>query len=270
MSDPFQTQVARLALRAASRHGFALGGGHALIAYGIVSRPTEEGDLFTDEDDGVQAAAKLVKAALVDAGMAIDVIPETSELGELFYGFDRDMVEFEVHQGEHAVRLQLVRFDRRRSPLMMEIGPVLHIDDVVGSKVAAMATRAEPRDFIDVAAVLGSRSPQRLGALALQAGQHEAPALGHRDTTKPQRWVCRRKRLHDALAGDRHERMNLCRLHAVHRPRSGQQQAPPPIRGQLPQARCVGDDRQEIGHGPKRGPNLHCRVLRSGGQPTIG
>ena len=178
-------------------------------------------DLFTDEDGGVQAAAKLVKAALVDAGMAIDVIPETSELGELFYGFDRDIVEFEVHQGEHAVRLQLVRFDRRRSPLMMEIGPVLHIDDVVGSKVAAMATRAEPRDFIDVAAVLGSRSPQRLGALALQAGQHEAPALGHRDTTKPQRWVCRRKRLHDALAGDRHERMNLCRLHAVHRPRAG-------------------------------------------------
>jgi len=53
MSDPFQTQVARLALRAASRHGFALGGGHALIAYGIVSRPTEDVDLFTDEDGGV-------------------------------------------------------------------------------------------------------------------------------------------------------------------------------------------------------------------------
>jgi len=143
--DPFQTRVAKLALLAAREHGFALGGGHALIAYGIVSRPTEDVDLFTDADDGVQPAAELVKRALVDAGMTIQVIPETSELGDLFYGFARDMVEFEVRQGEDAVRLQLVRFDRSRSPLTMEIGSVLHIDDVIGSKVAAMATRAKRR-----------------------------------------------------------------------------------------------------------------------------
>jgi len=143
--DAFQTRVAKLALLAAREHGFALGGGHALIAYGIVSRPTEDVDLFTDADDGVQPAAELVKRALVDAGMTIQVIPETSELGDLFYGFARDMVEFEVRQGEDAVRLQLVRFDRSRSPLTMEIGSVLHIDDVIGSKVAAMATRAKRR-----------------------------------------------------------------------------------------------------------------------------
>jgi len=28
--------------RAAGRHGFALGGGNALIAHGIISRPTED------------------------------------------------------------------------------------------------------------------------------------------------------------------------------------------------------------------------------------
>jgi len=83
--DPFQTRVAKLALLAAREHGFALGGGHALIAYGIVSRPTEDVDLFTDADDGVQPAAELVKRALVDAGMTIQVIPETSELGDLFF-----------------------------------------------------------------------------------------------------------------------------------------------------------------------------------------
>jgi len=62
---------------------------------------------------------------------------------------------------------------------MMDIGPVLHIDDVVGSKVAAMATRAEPRDFIDVAAVLGSDSPQRLVDLGLRSD----PALTNEDFT---------------------------------------------------------------------------------------
>ena len=135
--DPFQTRVTRLALIAAREHGFALGGGHALIAYGIVSRPTEDVDLFTDSDDGVQAAAELVKAALIEAGMAIEVIPETSELGDLFYGFERDMVEFEVRRGEDAVRLQLVPFNRSRSPLTMEIGPERRVPSSVSSRAQA-------------------------------------------------------------------------------------------------------------------------------------
>lgn len=37
-ADPFQAEVARLALDVARRHGFALAGGHALIAHGVVSR----------------------------------------------------------------------------------------------------------------------------------------------------------------------------------------------------------------------------------------
>jgi hypothetical protein len=33
-------EVAAIALRAASGHGFALGGGNALIAHGLIDRPT--------------------------------------------------------------------------------------------------------------------------------------------------------------------------------------------------------------------------------------
>jgi len=152
-ADPFQTNVARLALDATREHGFALAGGHALIAHGIVSRPTEDVDLFTNADGAVQAAAQLVERTLADAGFDVDVIPETSELGDVFYGFERDMVEFEIHKDDKTMRLQLCRFDRSQSLVVMEIGPVLHINDVMGSKVAAMATRAEPRDLLT--------SPQR-------------------------------------------------------------------------------------------------------------
>jgi hypothetical protein len=72
------------------------------------------------------------------------------------------MVEYEVRHGERTVRLQLVRFDRSRRPVAMAIGPVLHLDDVLGTKVAALATRAEPRDFIDVAAALSRYSRREL------------------------------------------------------------------------------------------------------------
>jgi len=50
--------------------GFALGGGNALLAYGLISRPTRDVDLFTDQEHGVQAAAGAVEAALRDAGFA--------------------------------------------------------------------------------------------------------------------------------------------------------------------------------------------------------
>jgi len=157
--DLFQTDVARIALTAAKAHGFALAGGHALIAHGAIVRATEDVDLFTDEAGGVRAAAELVTAALTEAGMSVADIPQTTEMGEVFYGFENDMAEFEVRHGDQVVLLQLVRFDRGRRPVLMEIGPVLHLDDVIGSKVAALATRAAPRDYVDVA----PRSPATTG-----------------------------------------------------------------------------------------------------------
>lgn len=41
-------EVAAIALRAAAPHGFALGGGNALIAHGIIERPTQDVDVFSD------------------------------------------------------------------------------------------------------------------------------------------------------------------------------------------------------------------------------
>ena len=61
-------QVAAIALRAAAAYGFALGGGNALIAYGIIDRPTQDVDVFSDEEGAVQAAADAVEAALRDEG----------------------------------------------------------------------------------------------------------------------------------------------------------------------------------------------------------
>jgi hypothetical protein len=164
--DPFQTDVARLALVAARAHGFALAGGHALIAHGVIVRPTEDVDLFTDEADGVWAASELVTTALTEAGMDVVGVPQTSAMGEVFDGFENDMAEFQISRGGRVVLLQLVRFDRSRSPVMMAIGPVLHLDDVIGSKVAALATRAAPRDYVDVAAALDRYDRHALRRLA--------------------------------------------------------------------------------------------------------
>jgi hypothetical protein len=62
-------RAASVALGAATAHGFALGGGNALLAHGVITRSTQDVDLFTDHEHGVHAAAGGVEAALQDAGL---------------------------------------------------------------------------------------------------------------------------------------------------------------------------------------------------------
>jgi Nucleotidyl transferase AbiEii toxin, Type IV TA system len=72
--DPFQAEIARLALKAAEGHGFALAGSNALAVHGIIARPTEDVDLFTDADNEVQSVAPRVAAKLEEAGFAVQAV----------------------------------------------------------------------------------------------------------------------------------------------------------------------------------------------------
>jgi hypothetical protein len=69
--------------------------------------------------------------------------------------------------------LQMAYFDRGHQPVIMEFGPVLDLDDVLGGKVAALVSRAAERDYLDVAAALarGYSVAQLTGlAVALDPG----------------------------------------------------------------------------------------------------
>ncbi|MFF3443538.1 nucleotidyl transferase AbiEii/AbiGii toxin family protein [Streptosporangium sp. NPDC002721] len=122
--DDYHRRLARIALEAAGEHGFALAGGYAVQAYGVLQRPSEDIDLFTSS----------VRNDFVDG----------------------------------VTKVELAADLRSHPPVTMEIGPVVHLDDVAGGKVEALFTRAEVRDFIDVDALLtsGRFSRERLLDLA--------------------------------------------------------------------------------------------------------
>ena len=152
-------EVAVVALRAAARHGFALGGGNALMAYGVIDRFTADVDLFTDREAGVMAAADAVEAALRDAGFRADRQDKTCGLADIFEGMDEGLAEWIITApaGEQMM-LQMAYFDRSRGPVSMDVGPVLDLEDVIGGKVCALASRAYDRDYVDTAAALGRYS----------------------------------------------------------------------------------------------------------------
>lgn len=141
-------QVAGVALAAAAGHGFALGGGNALLAHEIISRPTQDVDLFTDQEHGVEAAAEAVEVALRTAGFAVErQEADDGGLADIFPDLGEGLAEWVVSSpdGQQMV-LQLAYFDRSREPVLMDIGPVLAVEDVAGGKVCALASRVEPRD----------------------------------------------------------------------------------------------------------------------------
>jgi hypothetical protein len=156
-------QVASIALAAAAQHGFALGGGNALLAHGLTTRPTQDVDLFTDQEHGVEAAAAAVEAALAAAGLEAERQSDAADLADLFPGMGQGLAEWTVTaaDGEQTV-LQMAYFDRSRQPVLMEIGPVLALEDVAGGKICALASRVEPRDYADTARMLDRYSPAEL------------------------------------------------------------------------------------------------------------
>ena len=167
--DKLHRKVASVALRAAARHGFALGGGNALIAYGVVNRPTEDVDLFTDRENGVRAAAAGVEAALEAAGYRAERQDKTSGLPDVFYGMGDGLAEWVITApGGDRVGLQMAYFRRSRKPSRMSVGPVVDLEDALGGKVSALATRISETDYFDVAAALGRYAPDQLMHFALR------------------------------------------------------------------------------------------------------
>lgn len=176
--DELHYQIAATALRAASSHGFALGGGNALIAHGIVERTTQDVDVFTNEPGGVEAAAGAVETALHDAGFGTDRRDQTAGLADVFDGMGEGLAEWIVMAPDgRQMMLQLAYFDRYRKPVDMAVGPVLDLEDVVGGKVCALASRAEPRDYVDTAAALQHFSIAQLIGFARRLD----PGLADRD-----------------------------------------------------------------------------------------
>ncbi|MEU8816865.1 nucleotidyl transferase AbiEii/AbiGii toxin family protein [Actinoplanes sp. NPDC048796] len=191
--DDFYRDVARIALAVATKHGFVLGGGVAWLVNGLVARPTEDVDLFTDAPGGVAAAAGEVTAALRKSGFR--VVAEEGD--ELFEGMSADIQEFLVADAHKALRLTLCRLDRQKAPVVMDLGPVMHLDDLVATKVAALVNRREVRDYIDVAAALERYSLAEVMELARNAD----PALDPDDIADAGRYLDRLDDARFALYG---------------------------------------------------------------------
>ena len=160
--DPLQSRMATVGLRAIADDGFVLAGGYALRAHGFGIRESDDIDLFTnvlDADLFVAAVERLVAAYHAD-GLRAEVVRQAPAFARIAVTDD--------HGAQATADLGVDH--RLFPPAKMAVGPVLSEADAVGSKVGAVYSRLEPRDLMDVQAVLdsGRYDPDALLTLADQ------------------------------------------------------------------------------------------------------
>jgi hypothetical protein len=150
--DPFQQELARIALEVVAGRGFVLGGGHAVQLHGMATRPSDDIDLFGLERGTPEQVDADVVAAFRRHRYEVTVTRRTPDLVQM-------MVT--APDGE-TCKVDLGIFWRAREPVTLNIGPVLHPDDAAAGKMDALYNRWAPRDFLDVYAIhLSGRYNQR-------------------------------------------------------------------------------------------------------------
>ena len=140
-----QREVTRIALSGIAGFGFALAGSGAIREHGVIDRPTEDVDLFTTTRDPVEfvRAVERVSKDLRERGYEVGEVRRATWFARLRVRA-ADGTRLEVDLGVDW---------RKSAPVVLGVGPVLSVEDAVGSKVSALYLRGEPRDYLDVDAI---------------------------------------------------------------------------------------------------------------------
>lgn len=137
---------------------FALAGGAALIVHGVVNRTTRDLDLFTEESRHVAALHQALTTELVERGLDVTIISASTTF-----------VRLEVHDAgsDERIEVDLGVDVRMTAPVTTDVGRVLSVEELAADKMLALFGRAELRDFLDVADLLGRFPKERLVELAI-------------------------------------------------------------------------------------------------------
>ncbi|MEV3989914.1 nucleotidyl transferase AbiEii/AbiGii toxin family protein [Streptomyces sp. NPDC049837] len=121
----------------------ALTGGYAVQAHGLVNRLSQDLDVATENPDRMENIVTTVRAGLEDRGWQVQAL-ETDPLSAR-------LIVTDPASGEEC-EVDILKEALWRPPVRMEHGLVLSLEDVIGTKVRALADRGLARDLIDVRA----------------------------------------------------------------------------------------------------------------------
>ncbi|MGW1768437.1 nucleotidyl transferase AbiEii/AbiGii toxin family protein [Streptomyces sp. NPDC002073] len=138
-----------------------LTGGYAVQAHGLVDRLSQDLDVATENPAPMDAIVADLTQQLTGRGWTVTVVG-VDPLSARFIAADSDGGTCEV---------DVLKENLWGPPEITEFGPVLAFDDVVGTKVRALADRGAARDLIDVQAASLHRTLPELESLGQRHGR---------------------------------------------------------------------------------------------------
>ena len=135
---------------------FVITGGYAVQAHGRVDRFSRDIDVATDSSLSMESLASHLTEGLTERGWRVRVIG-VAPLSARFMVTDPEL-------GEDC-EVDILKEAFNRPPHDSPWGPVLALDDVIGTKVRALADRGYARDLIDIHAASRLHSDADLESL---------------------------------------------------------------------------------------------------------
>lgn len=157
MLSTLQERIARILADLPEAREFALAGGAALIAGGLVDRETRDLDFFADRPEAVLELLPVLDERLRDAGLQVEQRQAQAGFARLAVSDDTGSTEVDLC---YDVRLRPVE--------TTGIGPVLSAEELAADKMLAFFSRALPRDLIDLHALAQRYGFDRLCELAAE------------------------------------------------------------------------------------------------------
>ncbi|MFE2583766.1 nucleotidyl transferase AbiEii/AbiGii toxin family protein [Streptomyces sp. NPDC059378] len=162
-----------------SPYPLVLTGGYAVQAHGLVERLSRDLDVATENPAPMDEIVASLTAGLAARGWRTTHV-QTDPLSGRFLVTDPDT-------GEEC-EVDVLKEAFWAPPAQTPYGPVLSLDDVIGTKVRALADRGTVRDLIDVQAASRHRSTADLESLGRRRAHDEFSLEDLRDRLTGADW----------------------------------------------------------------------------------
>ncbi|MFF5029800.1 nucleotidyl transferase AbiEii/AbiGii toxin family protein [Streptomyces collinus] len=139
-------------------------GGYAVQAHGLVDRLSQDVDVATENPAPIGEIIRSVSEGLTDRGWQVEQIEIGALSGRLLATDPSTSEQCEV---------DILKEVLWHPPASSEYGPVLSFDDMIGTKMRALADRGAVRDLIDVYAASQHRSRAELENLGRRHARYE-------------------------------------------------------------------------------------------------
>ncbi|MFC4518194.1 nucleotidyl transferase AbiEii/AbiGii toxin family protein [Streptomyces ehimensis] len=155
-------------------------GGYAVQAHGLVDRVSQDLDVATENPAPMDEIVRTLSDGLIQRGWAVAQVRSDPLSGRL--------IATDPATGAHC-EVDILKEAFWAPPRTTEYGPVLALDDVIGTKVRALADRGAARDLIDVHAASRHRTIADLETLGRRHARFEFSLQDLRDRLAGADWL---------------------------------------------------------------------------------